>query len=322
MHQSARDIPTFVDVVAAARRLSGRVHRTPISTSTFFDRSTGCRIHFKCENLQRIGAFKARGALNAILLLSDEERLAGVVTHSSGNHGQAVAWAARSVGAKATVIMPRDSAAAKLAAVRDYGAEVILCDGGTAAREAATEEVRQRTGAIMIHPYDDARVMAGQGTAALELLEEVPNLDAIITPVGGGGLLSGTALAAHGRSATIRVIGAEPAAADDATRSLASGRIECNATLPRTIADGLRATSIGERPFAVIRDHVQTIYSVSESEIVQALKLVLERMKLVIEPSSAVPVAALLKHGGELRGQSVGVILSGGNLDLGSPSWL
>ena len=308
-------LPTYQDVLAAAARLRGQVHRTPVMTSRYFDAAAGAALFFKCENLQRIGAFKIRGATNAIALLSTAARARGVITHSSGNHGQAVALAARELGVSATVVMPRDSAAVKMTAVRGYCAHVALCEPGTKNREAAVDALREQSGAALVHPYDDDGVIAGQGTAAHELWEQVDRLDAVIAPIGGGGLLAGTALAVHGHDPKIQVFGAEPATADDAARTLAAGRIVAIDHTP-TIADGLRTTAIGTRNFAVLRAHDVTILTVSESEIVAAMQAVWERMKLVIEPSSAVAVAALLQRPATILGKRVGVIVSGGNVDL------
>lgn len=310
------DLPTFEDVLAAAARIEGLVHRTPVLSCRTLDALCGARLLFKCECFQKVGAFKARGAANAVLSLSGEQASRGVATHSSGNHGAALAWAAGVRGIASHVVMPRTSKAVKKAAVAGYGARIVECEPTLAAREAALAEVVAATGATFIHPYNDPRVIAGQGTAALELLDEVGDLDAVLAPVGGGGLLSGTALATSRRAA---VWGAEPAAADDAYRSLREGRIVPSLD-PRTIADGLR-TSLGTRTFALIRSHVAGIVTVSEAAIVQSMRLVWERMKVIIEPSSAVPLAALLEGALDLSGQRVGIIVSGGNVDLEELPW-
>lgn len=307
--------PTFDDVLAARERLRGRVHRTPVLTSSYFDAAVGARLFFKCENLQRIGAFKIRGATNAVAALSTMAQARGVITHSSGNHGQALALAARDHGLAATVVMPRDCAGVKIAAVRGYGARVELCAPGTRNREAAVANLIAADGATLIHPYDDRFVIAGQGTAACELLEDSPALDAIIAPVGGGGLLAGTALAAHGMNARILVVGAEPAAADDAARSLAAGRI-LTGNSGETIADGLRTAALGALNFPIVTAHVARIVTVSETDIIAAMRAFWERMKLIIEPSSAVAIAALLREPDFFAGKNVGVIVSGGNVDL------
>lgn len=308
-------------VLEAARRIEGAVHRTPVLTSSYFDERTGAKLFFKCENFQKIGAFKARGALNAVRSLSDEDARHGVVTHSSGNHGQAVAWAAKLRGISATVIMPDDSTKAKVEAVKGYGARIILCAPGTAAREAATTLVLAETRAALIHPYDDLHVIAGQGTAALEMLADVPQLDVVMTPVGGGGLLSGTVLAVRARQSHAEIFGAEPRAVDDAARSLKSGSIESTSASAHTVADGLRSTSLGLNPFAVIKAGVRDVLTVSEDEIVAAMRLVMERMKIIIEPSSAVPVAAILANSKRFAGRNVGIVLTGGNVDLQRLPW-
>lgn len=313
------DLPTFDDVLAAAERIRAAVHRTPVITCRALDVRTGARLHLKCENLQKVGAFKARGACNAVLSLPDEEARRGVATHSSGNHAAALAYAAGLRGITAHVVMPRTSRAVKKAAVAGYGAHIVECEPTQAAREAALAEVVRSTGATFIHPYNDPRVIAGQGTAALELLADAGPLDAILAPVGGGGLLSGTCLAAAGASPATAVWGTEPAGADDACRSLAQGRIVPSVE-PRTVADGL-LTSLGDRTFAIIREHVRGIVTVSEDAIVAAMRFVWERTKLVVEPSSAVPLAALLEGKLELGGQRVGIVLSGGNVDLEALPW-
>lgn len=313
------DLPTFDDVLVAAARIAAAVHRTPVHTCRALDSMTGSRLFLKCENFQKVGAFKARGACNAVLSLSDDEASRGVATHSSGNHAAALAYAAGLRGIPAHVVMPSNSRAIKKAAVAGYGARVVECEPTQAARESMLAEVVRSTGAIFIHPYNDPRVMAGQGTAALELLAEAAPLDAILSPVGGGGLLSGTCLAAAGVSPGTAVWGAEPAGADDAFRSLQQGRLVPSLD-PHTVADGLR-TSLGERTFAIIRQHSRGIVTVSEQSIVMAMRLVWERTKLIIEPSSAVPVAALLERKLELDGQRVGIILSGGNVDLEELPW-
>lgn len=312
--------PTVDDLLTAHERLRPLVHRTPVLTSSYIDSRCGANVYFKCENLQKIGAFKFRGAANAVFSLAPQELARGVVAHSSGNHAQALALAARLRGARATLVMPENSAAVKLAAVADYGAEIVLCPPGTAARESALERVMGETGATLIHPFNDPRIIAGQGTAARELLEEVPDLAVILAPVGGGGLLSGTCLAAEAHSGSVAVIGTEPLAADDAARSLASGAIQPAIDPPTTIADGLR-TGLGELTFAIIRDRVERIVTVDETAIIEAMRLVWLRMKILIEPSAAVPVAALLSANLDVAGQPVGVILSGGNVDLDALPW-
>jgi threonine dehydratase len=311
--------PTPEDVRDAARRIAGRALRTPVLTCGTLDALCGGRLFFKCENFQKVGAFKFRGAANAVLSLSDEESRRGVATHSSGNHAQALALAARIRGIPALIVMPESSPRVKVEAVRGYGARVVFCTDTLEARETTLAAEVEKTGACFIHPYNHTRVIAGQGTCAAELLEEVPDLDAVIAPVGGGGLLSGTAIAVRALSARTRVFGAEPEAADDAYRSFTSGTLMPSVN-PRTIADGLR-TSLGSLTFPIIREKVSGIVRVSERQIVQAMRLVWERMKIVVEPSAAVPVAAALSGELGVKGRRVGLILSGGNVDLDSLPW-
>ena len=315
-----REIAVDLATVRAAHaRIRPHVHRTPVLTSRSLDAAMGATLFFKCENLQKVGAFKARGACNAVFSLDDAEARRGVITHSSGNHGAAVAWAAARRGIPAWVVMPENSAEVKKAAVQGLGAAVRYCAPTLAARDTTCAAVQAETGALLIHPFDDWRVIAGQGTAALELLEEIPDLDAILTPVGGGGLLSGTAIAARAIKPSIAVYGAEPAGADDAWRSLQSGRIVPQ-TDPRTIADGLRS-SLGVKTFAVLSKLVDAIGTTSEPAIVQAMRLAWEKLKLIIEPSSAVPLAALLERKLPVAGRRVGIVISGGNVDLDRLPW-
>jgi threonine dehydratase len=283
-------------------------------TCQAIDAMVGARLFFKCENLQKVGAFKIRGATNAVLSLADAEAARGVVTHSSGNHAQALALAGRWRAIPVYIVMPKSAPVVKQAAVRSYGASITLCEPTLEAREAVTGQVIRETGAVLIHPYNDERIIAGQGTAALELLEDAPNLDLVVAPVGGGGLVSGTAIGAKALHPRIRVIGAEPANADDAYRSLLEGRI-VPAGSPQTIADGLR-TSLGDRTFPILRELVDQIVLASEVQIIDAMRILFERAKLVVEPSAAVPLAALLSGRLDVRGTRVGVILSGGNVDL------
>ena len=316
----AREIAVDLAAVRAAHaRIRPHVHRTPMLTSRSLDAAAESKLFFKCENLQKVGAFKARGACNAVFSLDDAEARRGVITHSSGNHGAAVAWAAGRRGIPAWVVMPENSAEIKKAAVKGLGATVRFCAPTLEARDTICAAVQAETGAVLVHPYDDWRVIAGQGTAALELLEEVPDLDAIITPVGGGGLLSGTAIASRGIKPSIHVYGAEPAGADDAWRSLQSGRIVPQ-TDPRTIADGLRS-SLGVKTFAVLSTLVDAIGTTSEEAIVRAMRLTWDKLKLVIEPSSAVPLAALLERKLPVAGLRVGIVVSGGNVDLDRLPW-
>lgn len=305
----------------AASRVAGFVHRTPVLTSETLDRLAGRRVFFKCENLQKTGAFKYRGATNAVRKLTEAEAAKGVVTHSSGNHAQALALAARVRGIPAHIVMPRTAAAIKKTAVEGYGGRVVECEPTLAAREQTAARLVAETGGTLIPPFDHPDVIAGQGTAALELLEEVPDLDAVIAPVGGGGLLSGFCVASRGLNPRVRVFGAEPLGADDAARSKAAGEWQPQ-TAPNSIADGL-LTSLGRLTWPIIRDQVEAVHTVTEPEIVSAMRLVWERMKLVIEPSAAVGVTVVL---GEpfrrLEGiEKVGVVLCGGNVSLDKLPW-
>lgn len=299
---------------AAAERLAPWVHRTPVATSRTLDERTGARVALKCENMQRAGAFKFRGAMNTLLQLGEADRRAGVVTHSSGNHAQALALAGRLLGIPVCVVMPRTAPPVKRAATEGYGARVVFCEPTLAAREESVAELIARHGYTLVHPFDDWCVIAGQATAALELHAEAGPFDLVLCPVGGGGLLSGTALALADLCPETQVVGAEPEAADDARRSLEAGRIVPSGD-PRTIADGLR-TSLSAKTFAVVRRHVRQIVTVTEVDILEAMRFVWERLKLVIEPSSAVAVAPLLTGRVDVRGKRVGVIISGGNVDL------
>jgi threonine dehydratase len=312
--------PAIEQVREAHQRIAPYIHRTPVLTCRTLDRMCEAQVFFKCENLQKVGAFKIRGATNAVFSLPDEDAVQGVVTHSSGNHGAALALAARWRGIAAYVIMPENAPQVKKRAVAGYGAEIVFCRPTLAAREEELARVRQRTGAAFVHPFDDRRVIAGQGTAALELYEQVPGLDVVIAPVGGGGLLSGTAIAVSALSPTTRVIAAEPERADDAYRSFHAGRIIPSMD-PDTIADGL-LTSLGDLTFPIIRRHVQDIVTVSEEAIVQAMRAIWERMKIVVEPSAAVPLGALLTRRQAFPGERIGIILSGGNVDLNELPWM
>jgi threonine dehydratase len=309
---------TYPDIQNAAARLAPLVRRTPVLGGTALDQRLGAEVFLKCENLQHTGAFKFRGASNAVLLLDAAQVARGVATHSSGNHGAALAAAARLRGAPATVVMPRDVARPKRAAVEAAGARIVECEPTMAAREAAVAAVLAETGAELVHPYEDYRVMAGQGTAALELLTEVPDLDMLLAPVGGGGLMSGCAVAARHLRPKLRLYGAEPAGADDAQRSFRAGEVV--PVTPRTIADGLRAT-VGHNTLAILRSHLDDIVTVDEDAIVRAMRFVWERTKLIIEPSSAVPIAALLEGKVPVPGRRIGVIISGGNVDLDALPW-
>lgn len=304
----------YTDVEAAAARIAPFVHRTPVFTSSTLDRELGATVFFKAENLQKVGAFKARGATNAVLQLPDD--VPGVVTHSSGNHGQAVAYAAGIRGLPAWIVMPRTAPSLKIDAVRSYGAEVVMCDH--ADRETAAADVVERTGAVLVHPFDNPNVIAGQGTATLELFDQIGGLDTIVAPIGGGGLLSGAAIVAAAQSPAIPVIGAEPFAVDDAYRSLQSGNRLTGVVDPVTLADGL-LTGIGARPFTILTGLGAEIIRVTETSILEAALFFLQRMKLVVEPSGATSLAALRTDPERFSGTRVGVIISGGNTDL---SWL
>ncbi len=304
----------------AARRIGPYAHRTPVLTCASLDQMVNARLFFKCENLQKAGAFKFRGACNAVFSLSEEEASRGVATHSSGNHAAALALAAQMRGIEALVVMPKDAPRVKRAAVAGYGASIVYCEPTEQARRETLARVVEETGAVFVHSYNDPLVIAGQGTAALELLEEVSGLDVVMAPVGGGGLMSGTALAVSGLSPETRVIGAEPEGADDAYRSLQEGRVIPSVN-PKTVADGL-LMSLGDLTFPIIRACVEQIVTVSEEEIVAAMRHVWERMKIIIEPSAAVPVGALFERKIDLRGLRIGVILSGGNVDLDRLPWM
>jgi len=307
---------TLADVQAARERVRPYVHRTPVLTSQTLDERVGARVFFKCEIFQRVGAFKARGAFSRLTLLTAEERARGVVAFSSGNHAQAVALAARELGARATIVMPKDAPALKVAATRGYGAEVILYDRlGGESREEIARRIVEEQGATLVPPFDDDAVIAGQGTLALEFLEEVPDLDVLVTPCGGGGLLAGCAVAAKGLSPAIRLWGVEPEAGDDVKRSLAAGH-PVTIPLPATIADALQTTRPAERTLALIGALTQGILTASDEEIRRAMALLAARMKIVVEPGGAIAFAALL-HGKvpEAAGRRIGIVLSGGNVD-------
>lgn len=307
-------IPTRQDIVETQELIFEFLHYTPVMTCESLNDISGAELFFKCENFQKIGAFKMRGAASAAVRLTEAELARGLATHSSGNHAQAVARAARLLGVPAYIVMPENAPATKIAATEGYGANIIFCAATIEAREKTLEEVVRQTGATFIHPYDDYNVIAGQATCARELLQDVEELDTIIAPVGGGGLLSGTALSTRYWSPSTKVIGAEPTAVDDAWRSLQSGQIETNATTD-TIADGLR-TNLGQKTFGIIQMHVDDIITVSEAAIIEAMQLVWERMKIIIEPSCAVPLAAVLQNRERFEAEKVGIILTGGNVDL------
>ena len=305
---------TKAAIELAEKTIKPYIHRTPVLTNKSINEITGIDFYFKCENFQKIGAFKIRGGMNATLSLSPEQLKNGIATHSSGNHAQALAYAAKTLGIKAYIVMPKSSPQVKVDAVRGYGAEVIICDSNQAAREAALDNVVAETGAEFIHPYDDYRVITGQATCVKELIEEVPTLDAVITPVGGGGLLSGTCLGATFFKPGLKVYGGEPEGAADAVLSIQSGKVE-KAPFINTIADGL-LTTLSEQTLGIIKEHVTDILLVSEEEIIAALRLIYERMKIIVEPSCVVPFAAAMRNAHLFKGKKVGIILSGGNVDL------
>lgn len=298
----------------AHNRIKQFINRTPVLKSDSINQLVGAELFFKCENLQKVGAFKYRGATNALLQLSQEDKPKAVATHSSGNHAQALALAAREQEVRAYIVMPNNSPKVKENAVKGYGAEITFCEPNLKARESTLDKIVAQTGAVFIHPYDRDDIIAGQGTACLELVEEINELDTIVSPVGGGGLLSGTAI--YAKSNGIKVFGAEPTGADDAKRSLKEGRIVPSES-PNTICDGL-LTSLGKLNFGYIRDNVDDIWLANDEEILSAMRLIYERMKIVIEPSSAVALAAIINNKENLKGKKIGVILSGGNVDLDS----
>ena len=313
-------IPTLADMLVAHERIRPHIHRTPVLTSRLLDELTGARLFFKCENLQRAGAFKARGASNAVFGLSDAQAAKGVATHSSGNHGTCLSYAAGRRGIPCTVVMPRTAPQAKKDAVRGYGGRVVECEPSTSSREAVFAEVVAETGAEFVHPYNDPRVIAGQGTCAKELIDEVAELDAVIAPIGGGGMVSGTCLTLSSLAPRVKVYAAEPEQADDAARSFRAGHIIAD-DAPETVADGLKVP-LKELTWHFVKTHVTDILTASEEEIVEAKKLTWKRLKIVMEPSSAVPLATILKNPEVFRGRRVGVIVTGGNVDLDKLPWM
>ena len=312
-------IPDRNDIIVAAERIAPYIHQTPVMHSQLINEYLEAEIFFKCENFQRAGAFKMRGATNAILTLTKDELQHGVATHSSGNHAAALSLAARNIGVKAYIVMPSDSSNAKVDAVRQYGGIITFCEPNVKAREEMLTKVVAETNATEIHPYNNVRIIAGQATAAKELIEHCEKLDIIMAPVGGGGLLSGTALSTAYFSPGTIVIAAEPANADDAWRSFNAGSIQPVSPL-HTIADGLR-TSLGSITFPIIREYVKEIITVDESLILEAMRLIWTRMKIIVEPSSAVPLAAIMKQKSFFKGKKIGIILSGGNVDLDHLPW-
>lgn len=312
-------IPTLEDMQTARERIADHVHLTPVLTSRMLNELTGAELFFKCENLQKAGAFKARGASNAVFGLSDAQAAKGVATHSSGNHGSCLSYAAGRRGIPCTVVMPRTAPQAKKDAVRGYGARVVECEPSTSSREAVFAEVVAETGAEFVHPYNDPRVIAGQGTCSAELIEQVEGLDAVIAPIGGGGMVSGTCLTLSNLAPNVKVYAAEPEQADDAMRSFKAGHIIAD-DAPDTVADGLKVP-LKELTWHFVQRHVTDILTASDAEIVEAMKLIWKRMKIVMEPSSAVPLATILKNREIFEGRRVGVIITGGNVDLDKLPW-
>lgn len=313
-------IPTFEDVVEAHTRISPYIHKTPVLTSTYFNELTGAELFFKCENFQKAGAFKVRGASNAVFGLSDEMAEKGVATHSSGNHALSLSYAAGRRGIPCYVVMPRTAPEAKKAAVRGYGGIITECEPSTTSREEVFAEVQARTGAEFVHPYNDARVIAGQATCSRELLNQVEALDTVIAPIGGGGMISGTCLTLSNVAPGIEIIAAEPEQADDAYRSFKAGHIIAD-DAPHTIADGLKVP-LKELTWHFVSNYVDDILIASEEEIIDAMKLTWQRMKLVMEPSCAVPLATILKNKDKFKGKRVGVVVTGGNVDLAKLPWM
>lgn len=314
------DVPVYADVVAAHERIRPYIHRTPILTSTYFNKLTGAELFFKCENFQKAGAFKARGASNAVFSLTDAQAAKGVATHSSGNHGLSLSYAAGRRGIPCRVVVPRTAPEAKKAAMRGYGAEVVECEPSTSSREAVFAEVVAATGAEFVHPYNDPRVIAGQGTCAKEMFEDLGPLDAVIAPIGGGGMVSGTCLTLSELSPSTKIYAAEPEQADDAYQSFKTGHIVAY-DAPNTIADGLKVP-LKERTWHFVHSYVTDVLLASEQEIVDAMYLTWQRMKIVMEPSCAVPLAAILRNPDVFRGKRVGVVITGGNVDLDKLPWM
>ncbi|RJE82202.1 pyridoxal-phosphate dependent enzyme [Paracoccus onubensis] len=312
-------IPTLDDMKAARERIAPHIHRTPVLTSRMLNELTGAELFFKCENLQKAGAFKARGASNAVFGLTDAQAARGVATHSSGNHGTCLSYAAGQRGIPCTVVMPRTAPQAKKDAVRGYGARVVECEPSTSSREAVFAEVVAETGAEFVHPYNDPRVIAGQGTCSAEMIEQIEDLDAVIAPIGGGGMVSGTCLTLSNLAPKVKIYAAEPAQADDAMRSFKAGHIIAD-DAPKTVADGL-LVPLKELTWHFVQRHVTDILTASDPEIVEAMKLIWKRMKIVMEPSSAVPLATILKNRDIFAGKRVGVIITGGNVDLDKLPW-
>lgn len=312
-------IPTLYDMLAARERIAPHIHQTPVLSSRMLNELSGAELFFKCENLQRAGAFKARGASNSVFSLSGEQAKKGVATHSSGNHGTCLSYAAGRRGIPCTVVMPRTAPQAKKDAVRGYGGKVVECEPSTSSREAVFAEVVAETGAEFVHPYNDPRVIAGQATCSAELIEQVNGLDAVVAPIGGGGMVSGTCLTLANLAPEVKVYAAEPEMADDAYRSFKAGHIIAD-DAPETVADGLKVP-LKDLTWHFVSNHVSDIHTASEQEIVEAMKLIWKRLKIVMEPSSAVPLATILKNPNVFAGKRVGVIITGGNVDLDKLPW-
>lgn len=310
---------TLQTIREAHARIKPHIHRTPVLSSSILNAQIGGELFFKCENFQKVGAFKARGACNAVLSLTDDEARRGVVTHSSGNHGAALAWAARLRGIKATVVVPDNAPAPKKRAIAAYGADIVYCAPNVVAREAAVSKLIEEHGYFLIHPFDNDQVIAGQGTASIEMLEEIPDLDMVISPLGGGGLLSGTSIAAKAIKPSIKVFGGEPRGADDGYRSFTSG-IRVTEQTPATICDGLR-TTLSERTFNIIRANVDGIGVASEENVIKAMRMTWELLKIIIESSCSPPLGAILEGNIDVKGKRVGIILTGGNVDLDKLPW-
>ncbi len=308
------NVPDKEEILSVYNRIKPFIHRTPILTSRFINSFTGCDIYFKCENFQKAGAFKFRGAVNALLSLNEEEKRLGVITHSSGNHAGALSKAAQEMGIKAVIVMPNNAPEIKKSAVKQYGAEIVFCEPTIDSRESTTKELIKKYGMVLVHPFDNYTVIAGQSTAAMELLNDVDNLDFIITPIGGGGLNSGSCLAAKYFYPATKIIGAEPAGADDAYRSWKEKKLYPQNN-PNTICDGLR-TPLSTKTFSIIIENIENIFTVEDETTKEAMKLIMERMKIVVEPSSAIVLAAILENKEYFKNKRVGLILSGGNVDL------
>lgn len=313
-------IPTFGDVLAAHERIAPYIHRTPVLTSSYLNALTGAELFFKCENFQKAGAFKARGASNAVFGLTAAQAARGVATHSSGNHGLSLSYAAGRRGIPCTVVMPRTAPQAKKDAVKGYGGRVVECEPSTSSREAVFAQVVAETGAEFVHPYNDPRVIAGQATCSRELLEQVGELDAVVAPIGGGGMISGTCLTLSNLAPGVEIYAAEPKNADDAARSFRAGHIIAD-DAPETVADGLKVP-LKDLTWHFVKSHVEDILTAEEDEIVDAMKLIWKRMKIVMEPSSAVPLATILKNRDRFAGKRVGVVITGGNVDLDKLPWM